>query len=366
MMGAFMNWPGEKLMMRLLETIEKSGTGLFRPWQLKRVGKAEAEVASHRMTLIAAVEKQIAVLRASNPSDVPLLSLPSGGASDETNVRIEPTFDVISITRNATASQTIEYMRKEVNIEKAISHAESTLQQDTAEPSNQAMDMDWFFRWREYAGGMSSDTFQQLWGNVLAGELKTPGLFTYRTLDFLRNLSQDEAKLIERLASTMVDCFKVIHGKRWEKFGAAEAIANHLSHYELELLEELGVLNGVSTMGYIDQAEPHHMEDGRHIHILECNGRGIMATTDDPKKQTGLGFYRATKLGMNVLKLVQSVPDEAYLVSLGQVLVRDGFKVEIGDVISNDDGTRSFTNHVAVTSPPHSVSEVEVGSTASI
>lgn len=361
-----MDWPGEKLMMRLLETIEKSGTGLFRPWQLKRVGKAETEVASHRMTLIAVAEKQIAVLRASDPSDVPLLSLPSGGASDDANVRIEPTFDVISIARSATTSQMIEYIRREVNIEKAISHAENTLQQDTAEPSNQAMDMDWFFRWREYAGGMSSDTFQQLWGNVLAGELKTPGLFTYRTLDFLRNLSQDEARLIEQLAATMIDGFKVIHGKTWTKFGEPEAIGNHLSHYELELLEELGVLNGVSSMGYLDQAEPHHMEDGRHIHLLECNGRGIMATTDDPKKQTGLGLYRATKLGVNVLKLVQSVPDEAYLVSLGQMLARDGFKVEIGDVISNDNGTRRFENPVTVTPPPHSASDIDIGSPASV
>lgn len=361
-----MDWPGEKLMMRLLESIEKSGTGLFRPWQLKRVGKAETEVASHRMTLIAAAERQIAVLRASNPSDVPLLSLPSGGDSNEATIRIEPTFDVISITQNATASQTIEYMRKEVNIEKAISHAESTLQQDTAEPSSQAMDMDWFFRWREYAGGMSSDIFQQLWGNVLAGELKTPGLFTYRTLDFLRNLSQDEAKLIERLASTMVDGFKVIYGKTSMKLGKVDPIANHLSNYEFELLEELGVLNGVSTMGYIDQKTPDQLTDGQYIHVLECSGRGILATTDDPNKKNKLGFYRATKLGVNVLKLVQTVPDEAYLMSLGQMLARDGFKVEIGDVISNADGTRSFTNHVVVTSTPHSVSEVEVGLTASI
>jgi hypothetical protein len=201
---------------------------------------------------------------------------------------------------------------------------------------------------------------------VLAGELKTPGLFTYRTLDFLRNLSQDEAKLIERLASTMVNRFQVIHGKTWEEFGPDETIANHLSHNELALLEELGVLKGVSTMGYIDQAKPRHMKDGRHMHLLECNRRAIMATTDDPKKQTGLGFYQATKLGMNVLKLVQSVPDEAYLMSLAQVLARDGFKVTICDVIPNDDGTRSLTNHVAVTPPLHSVSEADVGSTASI
>lgn len=357
-----MDWPGEKLLIRLWDTIEKSGTGLFRPWQLNRVGRAEAEVASSRIVLIAAAENQIAALRVSNTTEVTLRPLLGSCASDAATNKIEPTFDLTSIARNSTTSQAIEYLRKEVNIEKSVSHAESALQQDDAEPSNQAIEMDWFFRWREYAGGMSSETFQQLWGNVLAGELKAPGSFTYRTLDFLRNLSQDEARLIERLASTMVESSKIIHGKTWTMFGHVEAIANHLSHGELTLLEELGVLGGVSTMGYIDQAEPFHTTDGRHIHLLECEGRGILATTDDPKKQTGLGFYRLTKLGINVLKLVQSVPDEAYLVSLGQVLARDGFTVEIGDVILNDDGTRRFENPAAVTSPLGRFSEVYVGS----
>ena len=36
---------------------------------------------------------------------------------------------------------------------------------------------------------MSSEELQTLWGRTLAGEIKSPGSYSLRTLDFLKNLS---------------------------------------------------------------------------------------------------------------------------------------------------------------------------------
>lgn len=352
-----MGWPGEKLLTRLWDTIESSGTGLLRPWQLKRVGQAESEIASNRIVLIAAAEKQAEALRTSRLPELPLLALSKVGVSDPTATKIEPTFDLTFIVQQSTTSQANEYLRREVNIEKAVSHAESMLQQDNTEPPTQAIDMDWFFRWREYSGRMSSDTLQQLWGNVLTGEIKAPGSFAYRTLDFLQSLTQEEAKLIERLAAAVIDGFKFIHGRSLPLLATKKVPASPLNEGELALLEELGILSGVSSLGFYDNDEPHHTVDGRHIHIYSCNGRGILATTDDPKKKSLLDFYRLTKLGLNILQLVQTTPDEAYLLSLGQLLAEDGFKVEIGDVIDMGNGTLNFENPIAVVSHASETSE---------
>ena len=352
-----MDLPGEKLLTRLWDTIERSGTGLLRPWQMKRVGQAESEIASNRILLIAAAEKQAEALRTSGLPELPLLPLSKVGVSDPTATKIDPTFDLTFIAQQSTTSQAIEYLRREVNIEKAISHAENMLQQDNTEPATQAIDMDWFFRWREYSGRMASDTLQQLWGNVLTGEIKAPGSFAYRTLDFLQSLTQEEAKLIERLAATVVDGFGFIHGRSMPLLATKKVSASPLHEGELALLEELGILSGVSALGFVDNHEPHHTADGRHIHIFACNGRGILATTDDPKKKSQLEFYRLTKLGQNILQLVQAAPDEAYLLSLGQLLADDGFKVEIGDVIDIGNGTRGFNNPVTVASPVPETSE---------
>ena len=343
-----MGWPGENLLTRLWDTIESSGTGLLRPWQLKRVGMAETEVAANRLVLIAAAEKQVEALRTSSRTELQLLPMSRVGVSHSAAAKIEPKFDLTFITQQAATSQTIEFLRREVNIEKAVSHAESMLQQDNAEPPTEAMNMDWFFRWREYSGGMSSDALQQLWGNVLAGELKAPGLFNYRTLDFLRSLTQEEAKLIEQLAASIIEGSKFIYGLVSPLSTNANTVISNLSRGELTLLEEIGVLSGVASMGFMDKSEPQHLTDGRYIHIFACNGRGILATTDDPNKHSGLGYYRLTKLGLNLLQLVHTMPNEVYLLSLGQLLARNGFKVQIGDVKTLGNGHRSFANGLDV------------------
>jgi hypothetical protein len=345
-----MGFPGESLLIRLWDTLEKSGVGLFQPWQSKRVGKAEAEVAANRILAIGLAEKKIAELKSGVSSDALQLELAGQEKPTVALVRAEPEMDFSDITWNSARSQTIEQLRREVNIEKAIANAEHVLSQDSASAPKEEVDADWFFRWRECAGGMSNEQLQQLWGNVLAGELKAPGSFTYRTLDFLRNLSQDEAKLIERLASIAFDRRAIYYGLAKGKFNMQSTSFPEILHSgEMILLDELGLVNGVSTMGYIENADPLKAGDGRLFHLLECNGRGILATTDDPKKPTALQFYLLTKLGRSVLRLVQTVPDESNLLEIAKALADVGFEVKVGDVSEHPAGGRSFTNERVVT-----------------
>jgi len=346
-----MSWPGEKLLIRLWETIEKSGAGLILPWQMRRVGMTEAQIASHRMLVIAAAEKKIEKLREGDLSSVELLPIANNAPNMAVAVKIEPTLNPEQLTKNFTAAQSSEYLRREINVERSIDQAERVLRADESEPPDQTIDVDWFFRWREYAGGVTSDALQQLWGNVLAGELKAPGLFAYRTLDFLRNLTPDEARLTERLATVIVENNRLIHGLSLLPANNDRGVTIPISQNELRLLEELGILAGIAMLGYYDEKPPFPAKDGKYIHLFACRGRGILATTDDPSKATQIGFYQLTKLGKNVLQLVQVAADEDHLISIGHWLIRDGFKVEIGDVIDNQNGTRGFKNGVAVTLP---------------
>ncbi|MDP9912176.1 hypothetical protein J2W27_004300 [Variovorax boronicumulans] len=353
-----MDWPGEKLLIRLWETIEKSGTGLFRPWQSARVGKAEAEVTRDRMLLIAAAEREIEARRNVHSPELSISVAPSLTVQNSLQERVDPVWSPEAFSIEFTSAQKAEYLRKEVNIERAIYHAESSLQQDASDPPDQTPDMDWFFRWRDYAAGMSSDALQQLWGNVLAGELKAPGSFNYRTLDFLRSLTQEEAKLIERLASNIVEDSKFIHGKSMTFMGKERSVASRVDMAELRLLEEIGLLNGVSTLGFFDRNKPFKVAEGRYIHLIACGGRGVLATTEDPDKETGLTFYLLTKLGKSVLKLVQVVPDEAHLLSIAQLLASDGFKMELGDVLKKGDKGREFINSTPIEPLPDGESTV--------
>ena len=67
------------------------------------------------------------------------------------------------------------------------------------------VDEDWLFRWRDAASLVSSEELQALWGRVLAGEIKSPGSFSLRTLEFLKNISHEEALTIAKLAPFVID-----------------------------------------------------------------------------------------------------------------------------------------------------------------
>ena len=133
-----------------------------------------------------------------------------------------------------------EAMRQEVSIAKAVVYAEEELQEDSSEPPQDSPQDDWLLRWRECAAGVSSDELQQIWGKVLAGEVKSPGRFSLRTLEFLRNLSQAEAQAIERISPF------VISGVLYR--GDDEMLkAEGVSFSDLLAMQELGVLAGVDV-----------------------------------------------------------------------------------------------------------------------
>jgi hypothetical protein len=351
-----MSWPGEKLLIRLWETIEKSGAGLMLPWQMRRVGVTEAEIASHRILVIAAAEKQVEKMRAGDIKPTELLPISGVDSNVAITTKIDPTFNFEKLAKNFSDAQVSEHLRKEINIEKSIAQAEQVLRADESEPPERTVDVDWFFRWRECAAGVTSDSLQQLWGSVLASELKAPGLFAYRTLDFLRNLTPEEAGLIERLATVIVEDTRLIHGLTLLPAKKYKAITSPVNENELRLLEELGILAGIAMLGYFDEKKPFPAQDGEYIHLFACKGRGILAATDDPDKATRIGFYQLTKLGRNVLQLVQAAANEDHLIGIGNWLIQDGFKVQIGDVIDNGNGTRRFENGIVITLPEEDVS----------
>jgi hypothetical protein len=89
--------PGERLAIKIFETLSKAGAGLAKPWQTRRVGQAKAQAKADELRVLAAAKKDaedlrkgVKVLDASNRV-VPALSLPSlcGGETD-TAYRPEP------------------------------------------------------------------------------------------------------------------------------------------------------------------------------------------------------------------------------------------------------------------------------------
>ena len=204
-----MQVPGEALLVKLWESIADKGIGsLLRPWQMRREGKASVDVKRLELLALAQTELDVAAIRRGEKvvrADGQLAE--TLRISSAMPVRVEtadlplalPHYEEVT-RRNAAA----DAMQREVHIAKAVVHAEDELAQDGQLPSSTPVSEDWLYRWRECASAVSSEDLQSVWGKVLAGEVKAPGRFSLRTLEFVRNLSQSEAAVIERLSPFII------------------------------------------------------------------------------------------------------------------------------------------------------------------
>lgn len=108
--------------------------------------------------------------------------------------------------------------KEQANIENVTSTAAIELAQDeTVAP--EPPDDDWVTRFLKYAQDVSSEQMQGLWGRILAGEIRRPGTYSLRTLDFVRNMTKPEAELLQhvgKLAITWLNtAFVDAHDKSW-------------------------------------------------------------------------------------------------------------------------------------------------------
>lgn len=93
-----------------------------------------------------------------------------------------------------------EKIRQEVNLEKVLDIAAKDLEFDNTEiAEDNNVDDDWIVRLFNIVKDVSNEDMQLLWGKILAGEIKQPGSFSLRTLETLRNISTEEAKIFQKI-----------------------------------------------------------------------------------------------------------------------------------------------------------------------
>jgi Protein of unknown function (DUF2806) len=88
--------------------------------------------------------------------------------------------------------------RKQLNVESVTSNAMEELLSDPELEKNTnpvPVDPDWIDTFFQTVETVSDEQMQQLWGKVLAGEVKSPGSYSLRTLDTLRNITKNEAEI---------------------------------------------------------------------------------------------------------------------------------------------------------------------------
>lgn len=196
----------------LIEKVSDAIGGGLKPWQIKRVAKAQAE--AEKIKALAKVE-------------------------------------ISEIEQRGLARFIAEEGIKQVNMESITRKALEDVKED-AHPEN--MENDWIANFFDRCRLISDEEMQSLWARVLAGEANNPGTYSKRTVNFISSIDKSDAMLFTNLCSytwVIGDIVPLIYDPKHEIYMKNEMHWNALTH-----LDEIGLITFKSLMGVIRRGLP--------------------------------------------------------------------------------------------------------------
>jgi hypothetical protein len=320
--------PGERLLIKIWETVFDRGVGgLLSPWQIRREGKARAEVRRLELQALAQARvDELEILTGRKTLDDEGRLIESKPAPDLPAVTATPfpLADPAQLLKGLRHEQDFRLTERAINLRATIAMAEdeaaSTPDEDVSE---EPVDPDWFARWRVNAEEVRDDQMRRLWARILAGEVQKPGRFSLHTLDFMRRLSKDDAALIERVAP-FISGRDLFHGDRLDPI----LVKKQLNLETLMELQDLGVLSGIEIGGFGGLQKTFTVDPQTAIRYRK---KALLVRSHEAK-MLRLPLYGVTKVGAEVMSLGKFEADDEYVRAVGQAILYQGFEVSLGEV----------------------------------
>ncbi|EKS38748.1 DUF2806 domain-containing protein [Afipia clevelandensis] len=215
-------------------------------------------------------------------------------------VRIDGSTGKIKAANQITVDdmfRTAEEKRKFENRSAATKAAIEDLRNEP--PQTDAADQieeDWLNTYGRIAEEKSSEELQALFGKILAGEIRKPGSFSLRTLQFVANLSRSDAEAITSIFPYVLN--RILVPFTDQEFSEL-AVKTRL------VMEELGILTGtaskVGAMALTIELPPAEVP-----YYLVASGCGlIIKNHTDHKLAHALGGQPITSVARELLKISQ-------------------------------------------------------------
>jgi hypothetical protein len=188
----------------------------------------------------------------------------------------------------ATARYIIEKETpKRENREKVAEKAQ-TIHIEGEKDEDKTIDTDWLNRFFGIVEDVSDEDMQDIWARILAGENKHPSSYSLRTLDVLRNMSKEEAKLF-------VDCTKFLC------LGDKLLIEDDygLSLDEQLLLTDIGLISNEDLQNTITVNPKGTMNI-----VVNKNHLLVFTNPTNNKKEIKIKDRQLTRVGKELLNLI--------------------------------------------------------------
>jgi hypothetical protein len=249
----------------LIEKISNAIGAVYKPHQIKRVAKAEAEAA-----------KTLAMSK----------------------------LEITELEQRALQRFLEEETIKQRNIESIISEA---LPQINANADPSRVDNDWIANFFNQSKLTSDVEMKKLWGAILAGEGNSPGAFSKRTVNIVASLDKQDAELFAKLNNFRWYLGSEIHILIYD---TEEEIYNEngINFASLQHLDSLGLINFEPLAGYATKGIP--TPDGyRNTIISYFDTWAILEFPNDLSTNTlNVGSVFLTRAGKELSQICKPQP----------------------------------------------------------
>ena len=239
----------------LIEKVSSAIGGVFEPWQIKRVARAEAEAS-----LITA----------------------------------ESELEITDLHRRAMHRFLEEEANRQENMEeitkKSIPHLN-----EQSNPAN--MENDWVTNFFDKSRIVSDEEMQTIWANVLAGEANTPGSFSRRTVNLLSDLDKKDAELFQTLCKfgwSIGEFTPLVFDSQAPIYNNEGINFSTLSH-----LDNLGLIQFNSLSGFNKQGLPENFT------LVYCGQPLPLEMKNGQKNQLSIGQVLLSQAGQELAQVVR-------------------------------------------------------------
>lgn len=258
----------------LIKKVSKAVGGIFEPYQIKRIAKAEAEAAV---------------------------------------IKAQAEIQITELHRRAMHRFIEEEAQKQKNIEDITNQAIPLLGENT---DAEKMNDDWVTNFFDKSRIVSDKEMQGLWAHVLAGEANVPGTYSKRTVNYLGDLDKVDADLFTKLCGfgwqigNVVPLIFDVQAKIYEEHGIT---FNALSH-----LESIGLIQFNHLSGF------RRLKLPKKFYILYYGQPLQLEMPKDEGNELELGHVLLTKVGHELAPICGSKPVDGFV-----EFVKDKWKAHI-------------------------------------
>jgi hypothetical protein len=247
----------------LIKKISNAVGGIFKPYQIKRVAKAEAEAAL---------------------------------------IKAQTEIQITDLHRRAMHRFVEEEADRQKNIEDITAKALPQLN-DKADPSK--VEDDWIINFFDKCRIVSDNEMQELWSRVLAGEANLPGTYSKRTVNFLSDLDKGEAEIFTHLCGfgwIIGDIVPLIYDVEHPIYNNQGINFNSLIH-----LESIGLIR------FSDLANFVHIDVPKRFLVLYYETPVTLEMPKNSGNEINVGNVLLTKIGQELAPICGSKPVDGFL-----------------------------------------------------